>query len=299
MSRRTLGVFQMLLSGVCFGFLGVFGKRAYERGVAPGELLATRFLVAAPILFLLLPFLRPGALRLGARTTTAALVLGVLGYAVFASFYFEALSGLSASLTVMLLYAYPILVTLGARVFFGEQVSARGWAALPLVSLGLVFLVWGDVRITSPGFLIYGILSAVFYALYILASRRWLAGTDSLGAAAWIQGGAGIALGLVHFRDPSRLGWVLSHAWQPILGLALVSTIAAMSLFLMGLQKLRSSEAAILSAAEPITAFLAAAWLLGERLGGLQIFGALLVLGAMALVAQGRKMRGSLGKSST
>ncbi|NDC39379.1 MAG: EamA family transporter [Proteobacteria bacterium] len=172
MSDRSKGVLQMLLSGVCFGFLGVFGKWAYERGVQPGELLAVRFLVAAPLLGLGLLLIRPKALRLGWVRGLVAVLLGVMGYAVFASFYFEALSGLSASLTVMLLYAYPILVTLGARIFFNERVSTRGWVALPLVSLGLVLLVWGEVRMTRPGYLAYGVLSAVFYAAYILASRR-------------------------------------------------------------------------------------------------------------------------------
>ena len=41
-------------------------------------------------------------------------VLGVLGYAVFSSCFFEALNGLSASLTVLLLYTYPVIVALGA-----------------------------------------------------------------------------------------------------------------------------------------------------------------------------------------
>ena len=284
-SRRWIGITEMLLSGVCFGFLGVFGKQAYALGVLPGELLAARFMVASTLLGVFLALTSPKELRLSRGEILRCLVLGVMGYAVFASFYFEALSGLSASLTVMLLYAYPVLVTLGARVLYGEPVGRGGWIALPLVMLGLVMLVWGEFQVRAPRFLIFGFASAVFYAVYILAPRKWLARTASLPAVVFIQAGAAASLGLLHFHEFGRLFTVITGAWVPLLGLALVSTVAAMSLFLNGLKKLRSSEAAILSAAEPVTACLASAVFLGDRMSVVQLTGGALVLGAMWVIA--------------
>ncbi len=284
--KRWVGVTEMVLSGVCFGFLGIFGKQAYTLGVLPGELLAARFLVASSLLAVFLSLTSPRALRLSLGEIVRCLVLGVLGYAVFASFYFEALSGLSASLTVMLLYAYPVLVTLGARVLYGEPVGRGGWISLPLVMLGLVMLVWGEFQMRAPRFLIFGFASAVFYAVYILTSRKWLARTASLPAVVFIQAGAGISLGLLHFHNLSRLVEVVTSAWFPLLGLALVSTVAAMSLFLNGLKKLQSSEAAVLSAAEPVTACIASAIFLGDRMSWIQLSGGVLVLAAMFTVAK-------------
>lgn len=46
-SVRTLGIIQLLSSGFFFGFLGLFGKQAYEKGLTPYEFLALRYLVAA------------------------------------------------------------------------------------------------------------------------------------------------------------------------------------------------------------------------------------------------------------
>jgi drug/metabolite transporter (DMT)-like permease len=76
--------------------------------------------------------------------------------------------------------------------------------------------------------------------------------------------------------------------WIWIAGIVLVSTVGAMVLFFMGLQRTGPTNAAILSTFEPVvTAGLAAA-LLGEQLTPVQLAGAGLVLAA-AVVLQLRR----------
>jgi drug/metabolite transporter (DMT)-like permease len=72
-----------------------------------------------------------------------------------------------------------------------------------------------------------------------------------------------------------------------ISGIAIISTIAPLTLFLAGLQKLSSSKASIVVMIEPVVATVAAFFFLGEQLTPLQIGGALLVL--VALVINARK----------
>lgn len=108
-SSRSLGITQVLLSGVCFGFLGVFGKEAYAHGFTPGELLSLRFLFGGGILAAYFMVSGPRRLLIGRSNTLRCLLLGSFGYAIFSSCYFEALRGLSASLTVLLLYTYSTL----------------------------------------------------------------------------------------------------------------------------------------------------------------------------------------------
>ena len=103
LSSRKIGILQILLSGFCFGFLGIFGKAAYSRGLTPGEFLSLRYLIGAVMLFVALTIWRRSALQMSWRRALICLSLGVFGYAVFSSCYFVALQGLSASLTVLLL----------------------------------------------------------------------------------------------------------------------------------------------------------------------------------------------------
>src|SRR5690606_11835751 len=144
-------------------------------------------------------------LALPRRQLFACAALGVAGYAVFSSFFFHALDGLSASLTVLLLYTFPAMVAAGGWVFFGERIPRERWLALPLVMAGLAGLVWGEHYVSRPVAVVFGVLAAVFYAAYILGSSRWLKGTDALASAAWIQLFAGLALAPLFWRDLGRL----------------------------------------------------------------------------------------------
>lgn len=285
MNTRALGILQILASGLCFGFLGLFGKLSYAAGLTPDEFLGFRFTLATLVIGAWIALSGHRKFFLAKRDILRCLALGVFGYAVFSSCFFHALTGLSISLTVLLLYTYPIFVTLGARLFLGEHITRLGWVALPLSTLGLALLVWGDVNVTSPVALVFGILAAVFYSAYILCARAWLGKVDPAVSIFYIQGGAAVMLALLHLRDFDRDLALLGAAWAPLLGAMLISTVFAMGLFLAGLAKLRSSEASILSMAEPVTGILVAWIALGETLSLVQATGGALVLLALVMIA--------------
>ncbi len=68
-----------------------------------------------------------------------------------------------------------------------------------------------------------------------------------------------------------------------IAGIAIVSTIGPLALFLAGLQRLPSGKASIVVMIEPVVAAGAASLLLGEHLSAIQLLGALLVMISLAL----------------
>jgi drug/metabolite transporter (DMT)-like permease len=283
---RQVGIIQALLSGFCFGFLGIFGKYAFSGGLQPGEFLAFRFLLAAFFLFLWL-LRTPEKLRVSRRQLFSCIALGVGGYAVFSSCFFFALQGLSASLTVLLLYTYPVVVSLGAWMLFGERLQGLELLALPVVIVGLVSLVWGEMEVRSVLSLGLGLASALFYSVYILASSRLLKGVDPFAATLYILLSAGATLGAWHLRASSfGLHW---QVWAVLLGAALVSSLLAMGLFLAALQKLTNGEVSLLSTAEPVTGVILAALVLGERPLPLQWLGGALVVLGMLLVAQAKR----------
>lgn len=282
---RQRGIVQILLSGFCFGFLGVFGKTAYAQGLTPGVFLGFRFMLAAMLLALVLSIRSPQTLRIGRRSALTAFLLGVFGYALFSSCYFFALQGLSVSLTVLLLYTYPIWVTVGARVFFREHLAPRQWAALPIVIGGLLLLLWGELRAREPFSLVLGLLSSIFYANYILCSRRWLKAVPPLGSAFYVMLGAGCVMAALNIRSlPEN-----PSVWFVLFGTSVISTIFAISLFLAGLQKLTGAEASMLSLAEPVTAVFLGVIVFGEVLLPVQWAGAVLIAGGMMLVASAQR----------
>ena len=289
LNRRRTGIVQILMSGFCFGTLGVMGKFAYGLGLNPGEFLVFRFLLGAFFQITFLAIFRRAELKMPLRSLMACAVLGAAGYACFSSCFFIALTSLSTSLTVLLLYVYPVIVAVGAFWIYGERLEADKWLSLPLAVLGLVLLVWGDISVRSPIAIFFGLGAAVMYSAYILASRRWLRGLPLLGAAAYIQLFAGLALAVFHWRDPAQIAAHFVAAWPQLLVVALIGSATAMTLFLLGLQKLKAWEVSLLSTAEPLSAILLAAIIFGERLSWVQTLGAIAVLSAFVWLAMPRR----------
>ncbi len=299
MSTRKLGILQIVLSGLCFGCVGYFAKSAYAQRMQPLELLSIRFLIGSFFLCIYSIFKFRNnfstSIQLKKKELIKCLCLGTFGYGVFSSCIFITLSGLSASLSVLLLYTYPIIVSVGAYLFFGEKISNINLIALPLALGGLFLLVWKDIGINDPRFIFFGLASALFYSLYILLSSRWLKGIDPLISTFYIQLSAGLVLFIWQLKTNTRtldeIQLLLYRTWAPLLGIGLICSAAAMTLFLMGLKKLKNWEASVLSTTEPLAGILIAIIFLGEKLSFLQFIGAFCVLSAIVFVALSEKLK--------
>ncbi len=290
-TNRRLGIQQIIASGLCFGCLGLFGKLLYQHGATAGELLALRFFFAALMLFAWHLMRDPKRLWLPWRQLLSCAVLGIFGYALFAWCFFAALGGLSASLSVLLLYTYPIMVTIGGRLLFHEKIPRQKLWALPLVVIGTVALVWGEISVEKVSAVGLGLCAALFYSLYILLSSRLLRKVPADISVPYIQSFAALILTLLFVHDFERIQNLWVNAWWIILSIAFMGTVLAMSLFLAGLQKLQNWEVALLSTTEPLSAVLLAAIFLGERLTPSQVLGGLGILLGLLLVARPVKRR--------
>ena len=106
----------------------MLGKALFEKGVTPGELLSLRYALSAIVLWPVLWIRFPGQWKLEPGQAAICAALGIGGYALFSSCFFMALQGLSASLAVLLLYTYPVLVTGFAWAFWATGFRGKnGW----------------------------------------------------------------------------------------------------------------------------------------------------------------------------
>ena len=284
LSSKQIGFIEIILSGVCFGSLGFFGKMAYAQKIAPGELLALRYSLSAVMMGFIILISHPKSFFLSKFQIISSLLLGILGYALFSSLFFYALTGLSASLTVLLLYTYPLMVAILSRFFLKEHLGRVGLFALVMATIGIVGLVWGEWSISDPKYLTMGIGAAFFYSIYILYSRKYLNDVPAMPSSFYVQLGAGTILSLINFDSSERALEIISNNTLLILSMAFICSFLAMTLFLAGLRRITSSEASILSTTEPLFGVLIAALFLGEKLSFIQIIGGLFILTAMILL---------------
>jgi drug/metabolite transporter (DMT)-like permease len=282
------GTLYCLASAAAFGAMGVVGKLAYDEGATVGTLLSVRFVIAAGLFWLILACTgrAPALRRLSRRDLGIALTLGAVGYGAQAGSAFAALDRLDPALFSLLLYVYPVLVTVAAIAIGREQASRRTTAALALASAGLVLVLAGAASGTVDALgAVLAIGAAVVYSAYILGSQGVAGRVEPIvlstllctGAATTLTVGA-VAAGDLHPESVGATGF----AWLGML--AVVSTVGAITLFFAGLRRVGPSAAAILSTFEPVVTVGLAFVVFGSSLGAAQLVGGALVLGAVLAI---------------
>jgi drug/metabolite transporter (DMT)-like permease len=285
---RFSGTMLCLASAVAFGAMAAFGKLAYESGATVGTLLTVRFVLAAALLWaLIVAGGGAGEVRaLRARDLGVALALGGLGYAAQAGCFFAALERIDASLLSLLVYTFPAIVA-GAAIALGREcVDGRRLTALGLAFGGLVLVVGGaGTGGLDPLGAALGLGAAVVYSTYILVCEgiagrvrpRVLTALVCTGAAASLTVGSALAGSL-------RPGELTLAGWGWLACIAVVCTVASVSLFFAGLERVGATTASILATLEPLVTVLLACLFFGERLGGVQLAGGAAMLGGVLVL---------------
>jgi drug/metabolite transporter (DMT)-like permease len=291
MHEQNRGAWFIVASAAGFASLGILIKCAFAGGANISTILAGRFLIAS---FLLLLYLKKRRIPIviSPKSTVQLILMGSVGYSGMSMLYANAIHYLPASLTSMLLYTYPGLVTLLAVLVGDERFTIQKGAALLLCSGGLVLLLGASF----DGVRLAGVLSALgaaaIYSGYIVIGNRILRDLDPLVTSFYVCASAGMAF-LIYGLCAGELLFNMSPAgWLSILGIAILPTLFGVIGFFAGLQLIGATNASIISTLEPLITVLLSALLLGERITALQgLGGAVLLFGAVVLQLWGNGAR--------
>lgn len=298
----------VVISAVSFGLLPLFSKWSEIGGVGVEMRLGLRFLIGAMLLTGLALRERtpwPGGGRL------AWLVgLGSCVYAAQSFCFFSALDrGTPSGLVSLLLYLYPVSVTVGAWLILRERLSGARWFAVVLAVAGMVLTVWPMVRLigepTGPGAsgipggpigIGLGLFSGLAYAAYILIASRVVTKRTALTATAVVCWSAAVVFIVVAAARGAALPSTVP-GWAGVLALGVIGTAVAMGCFLAGSAWIGPVRASTISILEPVTTVAVGALLLGEGFGPVQMAGGVMILaGAWMAGLPGRQVR--LGQKS-
>lgn len=289
----SVGATLVIISALAFGFMALFASWTRPDGLSTEMLLMLRFGIAGGSLALWMLLARTSWPR--GRDLVLAIVMGGVLYAGMSACYFHGLRFIPAGLVALLLYLYPVIVTVLARVMFHEHLSRARVVAVTLAMLGLCLTIAPIVRdaLAAEGGLearslvgiMLGIGCAVCYSVYILVgggvTRR--CGAAPVAAVVMLAATATFSFLVVTGGHalPSSM-W----AWSGVLGLALVSTLLAVTAFLAGLQRVGAVQASTLSTLEAVTSVAVGAALLGDSIQWIQIVGGALILIAAVTIAR-------------
>lgn len=298
MSTGGKGSLYALVSALGFSSMPIFANMAYQAGASVETVLTGRFLFAALFVWAIVGYRRM-PVRIGWRLAGLSFLLGVLGYAVMSYSYFTALTYISASLTAMLLYLYPMFVTVFALLLRQETWDLRKGVALAASLVGLGLMVGLSLGHISGVGVAYGAAAGIVYSVFILANRQIGSKVPVLTMTAYIISGAFFSLLLAGLTKGTLQVALPLTATGSIAVIALFSTAMAIALFTASIQYIGASKASIISTLEPLFTMIMAYLFLHETMTFSQLFGAGLILLALFVLQlpMHHDKRSSLGQS--
>lgn len=279
-----MGIIFILISGASFGLLPWFARIAYDHGTEPLGMLAVRFTFASVILLLAQRFRQSSTPRPDRKLSIQLFLLGAMGYAPQATFFFFGVERIDTSLATVIFYTYPVFVVLASWLVFKHTPSVRMSACLIVAVVGTA-LTAGQVSAGSwlGVALMFG--ASAWYTGYILISSKIVSHAGAFVSLTYVMVGAATAhlilLGVLRPSLPQD-----KTGWCAVLAAAIISTVVAMGFFFAGVSRIGPGEAAVFSTIEPVVSIGVGVIALHEHLTPTRLIGALCVLVGVAVLAQ-------------
>lgn len=274
--RLKLAPWALLGVSMAWGWAFVIMKDVIQRQ-SVNNFLFTRFVFGAVVMVLI----RPSVLKLLnrdllLRAGTAGIFLG-FGYI----FQTLGLARTGAAITGFVTGLYIVLTPLFAWVFLKEKINRFTWICIGVATVGLAFLSIHGFSVGFGELLVF--VSAIFYALHIIALSQWSSGRDpyamtvvQLAVCALLSGVASIPGG---YSPPPDAG-----VWGVVIFTAVFATAIAFIIQTWAQAHMTSTKVAVILTMEVVFAAIFAIIFGGESLTLQSAIGGTLVVGAMYLI---------------
>jgi len=251
-----------------------------------------RLALAAPVMWLFSAGERGARRPEGAREALRLLLPGVFFAGDLGVWHWSIKYTTVANATLLANFA-PVFVTLGGWLVFGRGFGRLFLGGMVLALGGATLLVSESLRVTPANAFgdALGLLTAVFYASYILAISRVRADYSTATVLAWSASAAAVLLLPVCLVSGERFLPETGNGWMVLVGLALVSHVGGQGLIAYALRHLPAAFSSVTLLVQPIGATLLAWLFFAERIGGLQALGAAVVIGGILVARRGSRRR--------
>jgi drug/metabolite transporter (DMT)-like permease len=280
--KQLTGILLIAISAASFGTLAIFSKFLYRDGLDIFTILFLRFGIAA-LLMLVILLIRGEKFPRG-KILLQLIGMGALGYVGQSFSYLTAIQYASAGLVALLLYLYPMFVFILSVIILHEKAT---WIKIVAI---LIALIGTALTVDPAGGQLSGILlaiaAALIYSIYIIVGTNVMKHVSAVQSSVVIFASAGTVYGILMSFNGVHLPSTDS-GWVNILGIVLIATVIPVVTFLAGLERIGPTNAAMLSTLEPVVTVLLAAWIFGERLQSIALFGGGMILIAVIVLTRG------------
>ena len=286
MSFRTdgmaRGVAATLFSCLFAGLAPILGKLAYQAGVDPITLVATRTALAAGLLWLFYLLFWRKYMAITWRDLVGCVGMGIAN-GVGSLLYYNGLSRMDASLAHLLYSMYPfwVFIFLSAA---GHPISRMSIVRLGLALVSVFLLTWQGGALIDPLGVTLMIGAGALYGFHLVLGQWTLADVDPRTVALYGLTTMSLVVGIPFLVQSGPVAPVSAQGWMAILLVAIFPTALARLLVFAGLRRIGGMQTALLALAEPLVAVVLAFALLGESFTPQQWIGVCLFLISVLLI---------------
>lgn len=289
---KVTGYLLAIIAATTYGMNPLFALPLYKAGMDSDSVLFLRYLLAIPILGVMLKA-RGRSFRLKRGEVLPLAGMGLL-VAISSLMLFQSYHYMEAGIASTLLFVYPIMVALMMAGLFKEKVQVLTWACIALALCGIVLLYKGEggetLSLKGVGMVM---LSSLSYAIYIVGvNRSKLKEVATLKLTFYVLL-FGVSLFWVRVDFGRSLHVVNEwYTWVNLLGLAVLPTALSFWCTTQAVQYIGSTPTAILGALEPVTAVVFGVTIFGESLTPRIVCGILLIIAAVTIIIAGGSITG-------
>ncbi|UNC91983.1 DMT family transporter [Candidatus Contubernalis alkaliaceticus] len=271
------------------------------RSFTPMSYMFIRFAGASILFGLLLLIQRSKALDVKTHGKLALLALFQPGlYFAFETLGLQLTSASSAS---MIIAGVPAAVSLMASLFLQERLNKREWIGIILSVAGVLLIALFDdnpqyaVSSVRGNFLVF--LAVISAAVYMVLVRSLTTKISVINITAYQFFYGGLFFLPLFLIQYDTMDWLLiePNAIAALGFLIILSTVVAFLAYNYALSKIKTSHVAVFINGIPLVTILTAGFVLGEKLGYLQLMGGLIIIAGVTLTnLRPKKINKKLGK---
>ncbi len=294
-SRATPGpVWAPVAGALAIGMAAVF-VRMREEGLGLSATAFWRLALSLPLFWLWLGVerrsRRPSVERKFTCRDAAALMIPGLFFAGDLAVWHSSIDLTTVANATLFANCAPVLVSLVAWLWMGERLR---WVFVA----GLICALGGVAGVVSSSFELgarnvhgdmLGLLTAVFYAGYILSVKRVRSRFSTPVVMIWSIPVACAALLAIASASGETLAPVTARGWLVLVGLAVICQVGGQGLIAYALAHLPASFSSVSLLIQPVAAAIFAWLILDEALGPLQAGAGVLVLVGIYLARRGSR----------
>ena len=294
MNNKIKGYLFAAISAVTYGMNPLFALPLYDAGMDLFSVLFFRYLIAIPILAVMLK-IRRRDFSIEKKDIMPLIILGIL-FALSSITLFSSYHHMDAGIASTILFVYPIIVALIMFIFFKEIISSKTIACIAVALVGIALLCKsGEGAVVSTKGILFVLGSALSYSIYIvivyksrIKKMATIKVTLYVLAVGWIIFALRALASGVLTTPPAEKWWL----WANIIALSVFPTVISLICTTEAIQYIGSTPTAILGVLEPVTAVFFGIVVFNEVMTTRIAIGLILVITSVTFVVAG----GNIGK---